>query len=90
MRRFLIEKELERILIKLEKRDKVLYSQVKKKVDEVVKSLDIEHYKNLRHDLKDYKRVHIGSFVLIFKYDKKNDFVYFTDFDHHDRIYKFN
>ncbi|MEK6841270.1 MAG: type II toxin-antitoxin system RelE/ParE family toxin, partial [Nanoarchaeota archaeon] len=86
----LIEKELERILIKLEKRDKVLYSQVKKKVDEVVKSLDIEHYKNLRHDLKDYKRVHIGSFVLIFKYDKKNDFVYFTDFDHHDRIYKFN
>lgn len=90
MRRFLIEKELERILIKLEKRDKVLYSQVKKKVDEVVKSLDIEHYKNLRHDLKDYKRVHIGSFVLIFKYDKKNDFVYFTDFDHHDKIYKFN
>jgi len=90
MRRFLIEKGLERTLFKLERKDKALYDQVKKKIDEVLKSLDMEHYKNLRHNLKEFKRVHLGSFVLIFKYDKKNDFVYFTDFDHHDRIYKFN
>ena len=88
MHRFLIEKRLERELIKLEKKNKGLYEQVKNKINEILNSLDIDHYKNLRHDLKEYKRVHIGSFVLIFKYDKRNDFVYFTDFDHHDNIYK--
>ncbi|MEK6834833.1 MAG: type II toxin-antitoxin system RelE/ParE family toxin [Nanoarchaeota archaeon] len=88
MHKFLIEKKLERILIKLEKKDNILYSQVKKKIGEIIKSLDIEHYKNLRHDLKDYKRIHFGSFVLLFRYDKNNDFVYFIDFDHHDNIYK--
>ena len=60
---------------------------MKKKINEVLKNPDIEHYKNLRHNLKEFKRIHVGSFVLIFKYDKKNDFVYFTDFDHHDKIY---
>lgn len=89
MLRFLIEKKLEKTLIKLEKKDKVLYEQVKNKISEIIKSFDIEHYKNLRHDLKEYKRVHVGSFVLLFKYDKDNDFVYFTDFEHHDKIYKY-
>jgi len=88
MHRFLIEKRLERELAKLEKKDMVLYKQVKNKINEIINRLDIDHYKNLRHDLKEYKRAHIGSFVLIFKYDKRNDFVYFTDFDHHDKIYK--
>ena len=90
MHRFLIEKRLERELAKLEKKDMVLYKQVKNKINEIINRLDIDHYKNLRHDLKEYKRAHIGSFVLIFKYDKRNDFVYFTDFDHHDKIYKIN
>jgi len=88
MHRFLIEKKLERTLIKVGKKDNILYSQVKNKIDEVIKNPDIEHYKNLKHNLKDYKRVHIGSFVLLFRYDKNNDFVYFIDFDHHDKIYR--
>ena len=87
MRKFFIEKKLGTTLTKLEKKDKALYFQVKKKMDEVVKSPDIEHYKNLKHDLKQYKRAHVGNFVLLFKYDKSNDLVYFTDFDHHDKIY---
>ena len=87
MRRFLIERGLERKLIKLERKNKALYEQVKNKINEVLNILDMGHYKNLRHDLKEYKRVHIGSFVLIFKYNERNDFIYFTDFDHHDKIY---
>ena len=55
---------------------------------EVLNILDIKHYKNLKYDLKLYKRVHVGSFVLVFRFDKENDLVYFTDFDHHDNIYK--
>lgn len=48
----------------------------------------INRYKNLRHDLSEYKRVHIDqSFVLIFKVDIKNNFILFADFDHHDKVY---
>lgn len=88
MHKFRIEKRLERILNKLTKKDSVLYDQIKKKIDEVINNYNIEHYKNLRYDLKKYKRTHIGSFVLIFRFDKKEDMIYFEDFDHHDNIYK--
>ena len=49
----------------------------------------IEHYKNLRHDQSNRKRVHIDkSFVLTFKFDRKNMVIEFLDFDHHDNIYE--
>jgi len=79
---------LQRILNKLYKKDRILYEQVMKKIEEIINSSDIEHYKNLRYDMKDLKRVHIGSFVLIFNFDKKRNIITFTDFDHHDNIYK--
>ncbi|MDO8516776.1 MAG: type II toxin-antitoxin system RelE/ParE family toxin [Nanoarchaeota archaeon] len=81
-------KEFDRILDKLQKKDKQLYENLFNKINEVLNNSDIEHYKNLKHDLKEYKRVQIGHFVLIFKYDKANDFIFFVDFDHHDNIYK--
>jgi YafQ family addiction module toxin component len=88
-RKYKSSKNLDRILSKLYKKDKKLYEQIVKKIEEVINSDDVEHYKNLRYDLKEFKRVHIGnSFVLVFKFDKQNDFIYFDDFDHHDKIYK--
>jgi len=86
-RKYKTSKNLDRILKKLEKKDKQLYENLINKMNEVLNSLDIGHYKNLKHSLKEYKRVHVGNFVLLFKYDRNNDFVYFTDFDHHDKIY---
>jgi YafQ family addiction module toxin component len=88
MYNFKKSKHLDRILSKLSKKDKELFEQVIKKIEEVINSYNIEHYKNLRHDLKDYKRVQVGSFVLVFRYNKKEDLIYFIDFDHHDKIYK--
>ncbi len=87
MRDFEIKPELDRILKKLFKKNKLLYEQIMKKIDEVVSSYDIEHYKNLRYDMKDSKRVHIGHFVLVFSYNKKTNFVSFEYFEHHDNIY---
>ena len=80
-------KSLDRILDKMQRKDKKIYENLLNKMDEVITISNVEHYKNLRSDLNGFKRVHIGSFVLIFKYDKENDFIYFTDFDHHDKIY---
>jgi len=88
---FDLSDELKLIIRKLIRKDKKKVEAINKKIKEIAKSDEksIEHYKNLRHDMKDYKRVHImRSFVLIFKVDIINNFILFVDFDHHDKIYK--
>ena len=87
MRDFEIKPELYKKLVELSKKDKNAYEAVMKKIDEVVNSSDVEHYKNLRHDMKESKRVYIGHFVLVFSYDKTRNFVSFEDYEHHDNVY---
>ena len=88
MYKFKISEHLQEILRKLSKKDKGLYGQAIKKINEIVNSYDIEHYKNLRYNMKDSKRAHVGHFVLVFQFDKKNNEINFDDFDHHDKIYQ--
>lgn len=78
---------LQQILNKLSKKDKSMYERILKKIEEIINSEDVEHYKNLRYNMKDKKGVHVGHFVLVFKYIKSEDKVAFLDFDHHDKIY---
>jgi len=42
--------------------------------------------KPLRNILKNKRRIHIGSFVLIYEIYKRQ--IFLLDFDHHDKIYK--
>lgn len=86
-----ISDKLKSIIEKLLKKDKTRAEIIYKKIKEIIScdELTIGHYKNLKYDLSDRKRVHIDkSFVLIFRVDKKNKFILFIDFDHHDNIYK--
>lgn len=87
-RKYKTSKHIDRVLAKLKKKDKKFYENLLNKMNEILTNPDVEHYKNLKYNLKEYKRVQVGSFVLVFKYDKQNDLVYFTDFDHHDNIYR--
>ena len=82
-----IQPSLQKIMLRLFKKDKQTRERIIKKINEIINSGDIEHYKNLRHGLKDFKRVQIREKVLVFKYDKKNNLISFEDFDHHDKIY---
>ncbi|MGE0793228.1 MAG: addiction module toxin RelE [Candidatus Woesearchaeota archaeon] len=57
------------------------------KIDEILESSNLDHYKNLKHDLKKYKRVHVNdSYIILFF--GKDEVVYFVDYAHHDEIYK--
>lgn len=85
MREFEFSDHLKKILNKLYKKDRTKYEAVMKKVEEISNSADFDHYKNLRYNMKDSKRVHMGHFVLVFRVI--GDKVYFDDFDHHDNIY---
>ena len=83
-----IKPQLKNVLGRLSKKDKSAYDQILKKIDEIIKSDSVDHYKNLRHDMKDCKRVHIGHFVLVFSFNRVQNLVSFEDYDHHDKIYK--
>ena len=85
---FEYSEKLQKILQKLSKKDGKRYEIIWKKINEIINSENIEHYKNLRHPLNNFKAVHIDkSFVLIFRFDKNKNLISFEDFDHHDKVY---
>ena len=84
---FVLTHALTKQLDKLFFRDKVLAIAVRKKITQII-SLDeiaIQHFKNLRYDLSDYKRVQVGSFILMFKIEGNT--IIFDRFRHHDEAY---
>ncbi len=88
---FNLTDELKSIIEKLAKKDKKRSEIINKKIKQIINSdsASIQHYKNLRQDLKEFKAVHIdSSFVLVFRVDIAKNFILFVDFDHHDKIYK--
>ncbi|MAH03887.1 addiction module toxin RelE [Candidatus Pacearchaeota archaeon] len=87
MYQYKIQPTLQKILLKLHKKDKQPRERVIKKIKEVSESGNIEHYKNLKYPLQHLKRVQIGEKVLVFKFDKKNKLISFENFKHHDKIY---
>ena len=88
MREFEIEEKLKKTLSKLSKKDNNRYSIIIKKIEEILNSEDIEHYKNLNAPLQGFKRVHIDkSFVLLFKHIKQDDSIVFYKLEHHDKVY---
>lgn len=75
--------EFERSLLRLKKRDPVMFERVKKKVGELVEKP--EHYKPLRNVLAGFRRIHFGSFVLV--YTIEGNTVRIISLDHHDQAY---
>ena len=78
--------EITRKLSKIKKRELQQYERIGKKIKEILENPNHE-YKNLRYDMSEFKRVHIGHFGLIFRIGHKNKSIFFDDYDHHDNIY---
>ncbi len=74
-------------LKKLKRKNPALFRAVQRKINQISR-LDkaaVNHFKNLRGNLGDYKRVHVGSFVLMFKIE--GDTIIFDRLRHHDEAY---
>ncbi len=86
--RVIISDELKKTLIILKRKDKTMYQIIEKKILQIASldSISIQHFKNLRSPLSDFKRVHLGSYVLIFHV--QTDKIIFEAFEHHDEIYQ--
>jgi len=76
-------REFEKSIKKLKKKDKALFEQVQKKLIELVQNP--EHYKPLRNVFAGFRRIHFGSFVLIYKIE--DDVVRVISLEHHDKAY---
>lgn len=86
--RIIISDDLRKTLVILKRKDKTMLEMVEKKIVQIA-SLDpvsIQHFKNLRSPLSDFKRVHLGSYVLLFRVQANN--IIFDSFEHHDKIYQ--
>lgn len=82
-----LRKSVEKIFLKLAKKNPKQMNIIHKKIKEVVENP--HRYKNLRAPLQHLKRVHIDkSFVLAFSVDESKMLVIIEDYDHHDNIYE--
>ena len=78
---------MQRKLRKLERRNKVAFDAIGKKVQEIL--VDPYRFKPLRAPLFGKRRVHIDSnFVLVYSIDEPARSVCLLDYDHHDKIYQ--
>ena len=68
------------------KRDRGLCEEVKKKLRQIDNNPFIG--KPLRNVLKGTRRVHVGSFVLLYQFEEESNCIKIINFSHHDEAYK--
>jgi mRNA-degrading endonuclease RelE of RelBE toxin-antitoxin system len=86
--RIIISDDLRKTLVILKRKDKTMFQMVEKKILQIASldSISLQHFKNLRSPLSDFKRVHLGSYVLLFHVQANS--IIFDAFEHHDKIYQ--
>lgn len=77
---------LKKRLRRLFKKDRKAYEFIKKKSRILSTNPDLG--KPLRNVMKNKRRIHIGSFILIYRIDEKNKVINLLEFEHHDKAYK--
>jgi YafQ family addiction module toxin component len=80
-----IEEEVSKAFHKLLKKDKPQLEAINKKIDQILS--DPYQFKPLRHPMEGLRRVHIGSYVLIYKVIESPPTVQVIKYTHHDRAY---
>ncbi len=81
-----VRERLDRAFKKLGKKDARQMEAIAKKVEEIAD--DPHAYKPLRFPLAGLRRVHIGSYVLLFSVDEARKTIILEDYEHHDRVYR--
>jgi YafQ family addiction module toxin component len=80
-----IREHLDRAFRKLAKKDAQQMEALTKKIKEIAENP--HDFKPFRFPLAGKRRVHVGSFVLIFSVDESRRTVVLEDYERHDRVY---
>ncbi|MFH0986436.1 MAG: type II toxin-antitoxin system mRNA interferase toxin, RelE/StbE family [Candidatus Micrarchaeota archaeon] len=79
----IFSRQFEKSMEKLKSKDKVLFSRIKKKTAEIIENP--ARFKPLKNALAGRRRIHFGSFILVFRIE--NNAVHIISLDHHDNAY---
>jgi YafQ family addiction module toxin component len=80
-----IEAEVFKTFKKLSKKDKKQLEAVNKKIEQIM--ANPLQFKPLKHPLEGLRRVHVGSFVLIYEVCENPKTVRVLKYKHHDEAY---
>jgi YafQ family addiction module toxin component len=81
-----VEGRVKKIFSKLAKKDSKQLESINKKI--VLISENPHQFKPLKFPLQNLRRVHIGSFVLVYGIDETRKAITIWDYEHHDEVYK--
>ncbi|MCW4000990.1 MAG: type II toxin-antitoxin system RelE/ParE family toxin [Candidatus Bathyarchaeota archaeon] len=80
-----VEEEVSKTFHKLLKKDKAQLEAINKKISQIL--TDPHQFKPLKHPLENFRRVHIGPFVLIYRVIENPPTVQIIKYAHHDKAY---
>lgn len=78
--------KVDKIFRKLSRKNPEELEAITKKLVELAE--DPHRFKPLSNVMKGYRRVHFGSFVLVFSIDEQRMAVVLEDYEHHDSVYR--
>ena len=88
---FDLSEDFRKVLGKISKKDPIMAQAIGRKIKEIVArdTVSINSYKNLRHDLKNLKRVHITQWlVMTFEVNVAKNFILFVQIASKDNMYR--
>ena len=80
-----IRESVDKTFQKLFKKDKVSFEYINKKILEVRENP--YHFKPLKKPLQNFRRIHIGSFVLFYSINELTKTIIIEKYIHHDQAY---
>ncbi len=81
-----IVEKVDRVFKKLKKKDSVQFEALCKKVNEILENP--QQFKPLKTPMQHMRRVHVGSFVIVYDINEASKVVIIRRYEHHDNIYK--
>lgn len=81
-----VVKSVDKIFEKLGKKNPEQLEEINKKIQQMLENP--HQFKPLRFPMQHMRRIHIGSFVLIYDIDENRKIVTIRRYEHHDKAYK--
>ncbi len=81
-----IEDAVDKAFKRLAKKDKKQLEAISKNIEQILS--DPQQVKPLKHPLEGLRRVHVGSFVLIYEVFEEPQIVRILKYAHHDEAYR--
>ena len=81
-----VVERVDRIFKKLRKKDSTQFEAVSKKVKQILEGP--QQFKPLKSPMQNMRRVHVGSFVLVYDIDEGRKVVTIRRYEHHNNVYK--